>query len=469
MKEKVDQLVNDWIEGDLDPEDADALRDLLTEDPSARQRCYDLVLLDQLLSEREEAGGALFAEPSQRSMRRNYPLSRIIAGASIAALIAMGLWIAMQPDVINSARISSPPITASSDSRITIAQREDRSHWAPGELLRLERGTAAIRFGKGVLAHIEGPAAVELADVEGDIRFFEGRGSFQVDPGARTFKIETAGGTLRGSGSQFVCQISPDQAALVEVNSGTVEIATRTGRGPFKIAAGEAVRLEMNGAVVPTARPGIPFRAGLPEELALFLDDFQADDGASLSQRAPVIGQPWEVSEELNPTVIRAQRLDTSAGARRLVAHLAPHQTGGTGSVYVFSFSLVPPAWTHDKVHRLDGIESIALIDPQGHELFSLVAEAVNTHRWQLKGGGETTPLTPVCALWDHQITVCYGLDGRVTVHDGGTAQAPVIAKLWLKDPAAVAGIRISNRTGGDLAFRRIGATLLRVPQGRDE
>ena len=465
MRSELDQLMNKWIEGDLDPQDAEALRELLAEDPAARETCYDMMLLDQLLVEREDTGGILPAETMPSFPKRKIaPVQTAVAAiTSIAALIFAGLWLSSRPN-IGIPETSSPPITASSDSRFTIAQREDRGQWSPGELLRLERGTAAIHLGKGVLAHFEGPAAIELVNAQGDIRFLEGRGSFQADAGGHPFKIETPGGAVSASGSQFVCQILPDQAALLEVNTGNLEIAAHAGRGPSKVSSGEAVRLEGNGSITPTARPFIPFRTGLPEELALFRDDFKAADNTLISDHIPEIGQKWEVLEEVKPTPILKERLDTSGGARRLFARMAPHDPGGAGSVYVFSFSLTPPSWSHDKVQRMDGIESIAIVDAEGNELFSLVAEAVNTHRWQLKSRGQVSPLTPVCALWDHQLTVCYGLDGRVTLHDGGTAQAPVIASIWLKDPEPVEGMVISNRTGGDLAFRRIGTSLLRAP-----
>jgi hypothetical protein len=471
MKPDPDRLLNAWIEGDLSPEDEEALHALLAEDPAAREACYDLLLLDQMLGEREEARGADAVEtalpfPPKKS---RVPRTAFAAVAAVAALIVAGLWLASRPDGHDARRANGPRITGSSDSRITIAQREDRSSWRPGELLRLERGTAAIHLGDGVLAHFQGPAAIELSNAQGDIRLIEGQASFQVDQGGRTFTITAPGGTVRAAGGQFVCQILPDQAALVEVNSGGLELKSHAGGGLAKVTAGEAIRLEGNGTILPTARPGIPFRAGLPEELALFQDDFSADDATLLAKHAPATGVKWEVLEESNPTMIRKQQLDTSTGARRLLARLAPHDPGGAGSVYVFSFSLLPPAWSHDKVQRMDGIESIAVVDPEGHELFSLVAEAVNTHRWQLKGGGQVSPLTPVCALWDHQLTLCYGLDGRVTLHDGSTAQAPVIASLWLKDPAPAGGILISNRTGGDLAFRKIGTSLLKAPAVRAE
>jgi len=473
MKANVDELVNRWIEGDLDPEQTEELRALLADDPSARAACYDMMLLDQLLASREEAPLSRQARPLQPSPPRKLrmPRAALAAVASLAALIVAvaGYWYFDRPDARQGPAAGGPAITASSDSRITIAQRDDRSNWKPGELLRLERGTAAIRLGKGVLAHLEGPAAIELANDRGDIRLFEGRVSFQVDPGTPRFEIETPGGTLRGSNAEFVCLIAPDQAALVEINSGELQVTNRAGRAPQKILAGEAIRLELNGHVSPTARPGLPFRVGLPEEQPLFSDRFDTADGTELASHLPEIGQKWEVIEEVNPTVIRNRRLDTSTGARRLVAKLAPHDPGSAGSVYIMSFSLVPPAWSHDKLHRLDGIESIEIVDQAGRVLFELIAEAVNTHRWQLKAEGQASPLTPVCALWDHQLTICYGLNGRVTLHDGASAQSPIIASLWIKEPGTVNGIVISNRTGGDLAFRRVGASLLRAPSLRPE
>lgn len=466
MKPKVDELVNRWIEGDLDAEDAETLRVMLADDASARETCYELMLLDQLLASREESRGSHAMDPELSFPKRKFsvPPAVMAAVAGVAAMIVAGLWFTGRPDGKDVASTSGPLITASSDSRITIAQREDRSKWQPGELLRLERGTVAIQLAKGVLAHVESPAAIELLNVQGDIRLLEGRGSFQADQSGHNFKIQAPGGSLRAAGCQFVYQILPDQAALIEVNAGSVEVSPHPGRATATVSKGEGIRLEADGAITPTARPVIPFRSGLPEERVLFSDDFKAADRTLISDHIPAIGQKWEILEETNPSMLIKQRLDTSGGARRLLAHLAPHDPGDTGSVYVFSFSLTPPARSFDKVQRMDGIESISIVDSEGDEVFSLTAEAVNTHRWRLTGGGQVSPLTPVCALWDHQLTICYGLDGRVTMHDGGTAQAPVIASIWLKDPAPVRGILISNRTGGDLAFRRMGTALLRAP-----
>jgi hypothetical protein len=471
MNPTTERLLNAWIEGELTPAEEEALTQLLSQDPEARAACYDLMLLDQLLEEREESFVPLgtVAAASSRT-RMTSPGWKIAAAAALLALAGV-LWHFHGQRGDQAKPRVSPSIIASSDSRITIAQREHRGDWAPGELLRLERGTAAIETRTGVLAHFEGPAAIELADRHGNLKMLEGRASFQVADKGRTFEIEAPGGLLRAARATFACQILPDQAMLVEVNAGSLEIVARDRQFRARIDEGQAVRLAGDGAVSPTARPAMPFRAGLPEEFVLFHDNFAMVEDTPLAAHRPGVGRQWRVlaEPEPHPSFVRNHRLDTSAGAREWIAGLAPHDPGGSGSVYVFSFSLLPPSWSHDKVQRMDGVESIAFLDADQKEIFAITAAATNTHRWQLAGGSQVSPLTPVCALWEHQLTVCYGLDGRVTLHDGGTAQSPVIASIWLQDPAAVDAMRISNRTGGDLAFRWISAALLKAPPLRAE
>lgn len=58
-----------------------------------------------------------------------------------------------------------------------------------------------------------------------------------------------------------------------------------------------------------------------------------------------------------------------------------------------------------------------------------------------------STAITPVCALWANSLTLCYGLDGGATLHDGASAQAPVIAELRIGTPARVSNLTISTAT----------------------
>ncbi len=217
---------------------------------------------------------------------------------------------------------------------------------------------------------------------------------------------------------------------------------------------------------MPIRLPNQHFRAGLPQQVILFDDDFRTDAEQPLENHNPLVGGSWKIVAEVNPTVVRNHVLDTSSGARRLFAPLSPHDATGARSVYIFTFQVVPPTMIDDKVNRKGGEETISLVDSAGREILSVFAKASHGHRWQLRDDFSmaVTALTPVCALWTHSLTLCYGLDGRATLHDGATAQAPVIAELHIASPTAVSGIQISNRDGGDLAFSRIQTALLPAP-----
>lgn len=471
MTPRQESLINRWIEGDLPPAEAAAVERLLAEDPEARRVCYDLLAVDRLLEDRmdgkSEPIGLMDAIASDTADRRARFRPRSVHWAALAAAVVFllaGVFFLQTRHSGESA--TGPIISGSTDSRITIAQRQDTSHWAVGELLRLERGTASIRLNKTVSANFEGPAAIELLDPSGNVRIMEGRASVDVGPGRTAYDMHVPGGVLRDLDSRYITEVMPDGITNVRVESGFLEVRPRDAVAPVYLKSGDALRLDPDGKYQPIRLPNFHFRSGLPRQMALFLDDFNAEDNTALTDHNPRIGKPWSVLSETNPTQLRNRRLDTSSGARRLVANLANHGTQGPRAVYIFSFDLAPPEWIHDKVKRQGGIEYLTLLDASDNPVVSIAAKASNSHRWQLvdERTKATTALTPVCALWTHSLTLCYGLDGLVTLHDGATAQAPIIAELHVSVPPSAAGILIGNFDGGDLALSRMEATLLPAP-----
>jgi hypothetical protein len=469
MNPRFENLLNRWLDGELEAPEVAAVQRMLVEDPEARRVYYELLMVDRLLDERFEerlpAGGIIDSLADEMALGRTRTRfqPRYLAMAALVALTLFALFFVTRK--VPSAP-TGPLITGSTDSRMTIAQRQDSSKWAVGELLRLERGTAAIQLNPAISANFEGPAAIELLDSAGNIRLLEGMASFQANVGGNNFQLNVPGGVVRDMRARFTTEVLSDGVANIRVDSGFLEIHPRGLGEPLRLNSGDAMSLERNGKTQPIRLPNQYFRSGLPEQVTLFSDDFHNAEGIELINHLPAVGQRWQVVSETNSTIIRNQTLDTSTGARRLLASLAPHNADSPRTVYIFTFHLLPPARIDDKIKRQDGVEFISLADASGQPFLSIFAEARNSHRWQLRDerSKAVTALTQVCALWTHSLTLCYDLGGRVTLHDGATAQAPIIAELRVADPLSIAGIVVGNRDGGDLAFSGIETSLLPAP-----
>jgi len=472
VNSRLENLLNRWLDGELDAPEAAAVQRMLIEDPAARKAYYDLLLVDQMLDEQVEGRtssrgmfGGLVGTPAQGPKRRRLHAGYVAVAALVTLSLSAAFFLARKgPANPAPAGQSGPLVNGSIDSRMTIAQRDDTSEWAVGEILRLERGTAAIRLNRVTAANFEGPAAVELLDAAGNVRLLEGMASFQVHAAGNCFDVHVPGGILRDKDSRFTTQVLSEGIANVRVESGLLEIHPRGFAEPLYLRSGESLRLEHDGSTTPIRLPDQHFRSGLPQPVVLFRDNFQEDEGRALEQHQPYVGQSWQVPVAGDrPTILHNHSIDTTGSPRRLLARLAPHEAIGPRAVYVFTFHLLPPANLANKIWDQGGIEFITLEDGAGKPCLSLMAAAISGHRWQLRD--ETSKampaLTPVCALWTHTLTLCYGLDGRVTLHDGATAQTPIIAELRVAAPLPVAGILIGNHDGGDLAFAGIETTLL--------
>lgn len=470
MTPRTENLLNRWIDGELSAPEAEAVQRMLAEDPEVRRLCYELLMVDRLLDKkikgRWEEPGVIESLARDPEAKRGLPLRRIGIVLAMAAAIALLFGGHFFRTGGNGATPPFPRIAGSVDSRITIAQRQNASQWAIGELLRLERGTADVRLANHVSAYFEGPAAIELLDDRGGVRLREGIASIEVEPGNGAAEVEVGGGVLRTLGARYIVEVLPDGVANIRLDSGFLEIRPREAADPLYLKEGDSLRLEPDGTNRPIRLPEHHFRSELPKQVLLFRDQFKVAHKTPLAGHLPATGGSWEILSEANPTLIRNQRLDTSSGARRIVGNLRSHGDQGSRAVYIFSFDLQPPEWIHDKANRLGGIEYITIRDGGGNNIVSIVARAANGHRWQLadERTKATTALTPVCALWTHSLTLCYGLDGLVTLHDGPTAQAPIIAELRVADPPPAAAFLIGNFDGGDLALSRVETLLLPAP-----
>jgi hypothetical protein len=472
MSPREERLINRFVESGLEGEELAAFQELLLRDAEARQCYYDLTVVDHLLGERR---GSFAAAPTLREgwaggrERR----ARLLAASGWAAALVAGLWavfFALPRDKqAADVRLPGPEIHGSADSRIVIAQRQEGGGWRPGEWMRIERGSASLRLSPHVSAHIQGPAAVELLDPSGNLRMLEGKARFVVGSGGEGFEVHAPGGLIRDLGTAFSVEVFADGTTDVQVDQGAIEVLPEgKNRGSATLQAGQALRLGLDGESQAIRHDVARFRLGLPQAETLFEDDFETSADTPLAAHRPQVGGSWEILEEYNPTLLRQGRLDTSSGPRLLRAGLQSHAAPDARAVYVFTFEMLPPEWIHDKERLQDGFESITLLGEGGQGVIHVQAAAADGHRWCLRDESDVpaSPLTNISALWKHTLTLCYGMDGRVTLHDGASAQAPIIAECMVAVPQALGGILLTNRFGGDLAIDRMTARLLRGPGG---
>lgn len=471
MNPHFERMLNRWLDGELEGPEAEAVQRVLADDPEARRLCYELLMVDRLLDERSESRAdnitmmdSLAGGIASGRGKRGFGMRQLAIAAVVAFSLFAGFMILRDRPAASSH--TGPIITGSTDSRITIAQRQDATQWNEGELLRLERGSVDIKFNNSASATVDGPAALELVRSASGVRLLEGVASFSIGSSQGAFEVQVPGGVLREIDSRFTADVQVDGITIVQAESGFLEIRRRGGNEPIYLKSGEAIKLEPDGKSQPVRLANHPFRSGLPQQVMLFRDDFITNAETKLSEHIPRVGLPWQILSETNPTLVKNQRLDTSSGARKLVAKLSNHECDSPRTVYIFSFDLLPPEWIHDKVKRQGGVEYISLVDESGAQIVSVSARASNGHRWQLidEKTKAASALTPVCSLWTHSLTLCYGLDGLVTLHDGSTAQAPIIAELRVSPPPPVSGIQLGNWDGGDLAFSKIEAAVLPGP-----
>src|SRR5690606_20952746 len=138
-----EKQLNRWLDGDLAAPEVAAIQRELAEDPEARQVYYELLMVDRLLDERAEARpesvitmDAIASQTVLGRKRKRLQMNHL----AIAALVVLGLFVSFLDFRRQPAEpaTTGPLITGSTDSRMTIAQRQDSSRWGVGELLRLE-------------------------------------------------------------------------------------------------------------------------------------------------------------------------------------------------------------------------------------------------------------------------------------------------------------------------------------------
>lgn len=469
---RLQRLLNELINGSISAEDFAEVQETLRRSPEARAEYYDLLGLDQMLTEHFEVPGhiALHAQAVDNSWAMKRFRNRLV-GWSLAGAAAI-LILTLLTFFVVRLRQQDVPFTASADTHLTVdgAVLDDGDRrWKPGQTLGIAHGVVVLALNPYVEACVEGPATLRLRDHSGAIDMLGGKAFFQVAPGGRGFEVHVPGAVLRDIGTKFGVEVDPDRSLCeVHVGSGLVEIRRAGTSKTETVGAGSAVRWIGSAGMRELPMDTDRFIQSLPWESELFRDDFSEPNGTRMSGKQPDVGQAWLVSREANPTLVIDGVLDTSFGPRSLTAGFRQEPMPGRRSIYLLTLQTTTPRNTEDKTTKIGGTEDIIVWARDGNPIFSLSAAATGGHLWHLKdpAGGEVTGSSGVSALGPRVLTLRYDpSDGRVSLHDGATAQGEVLAEIQARPEVAPAFFTVENSYGGDVALDHVSARVVSYPR----
>jgi len=454
---ELNRLLNRLIEGTINPQDFARVQQMMRQDPAVRAEYYELLGVDQMLSERYEVPDYISVHAKtaddhwvvERSHRKLY-IRSAWAAAAVLVLSCAGLFFFNRGG--NDAKLVS-----SMDSNYLV-NGEERAVSAlnMNEVLDVKGGVVALDIGPYVEACVEGPAKVKLLAHKGKLELLVGYIYLQIAPGGRGFEVHTPAGIIRNIGTKFGVSVMKDGTVETHVTSGIVEIERASGEARQRVAAGSGATWKKTGTIKTHRNASERYVQSLPWDETLYQDDFNQPEGTSFADKKPGIGNPWKVEFELNPTTVTNGRLDTSRGPRTLIAKFKEEQNSGSRRVYMAGFSTHVPGNIWDKAGYHDAAERITFNAKGGGPLFSLVARKSRGHHWQLKNERDGTHSvgTRISALQAHQLTLTYDTGtGQVNLYEGAGTKGIFIDQLKIEPGLPMDSLTISNAEGGDVAI----------------
>lgn len=300
--EPLDQLLSTLCDGDAQADTYAQLGRQLADDPAARQKYLDCLLVHALLEwDRAVPSGA--RQPAGPAAQPVAIIPPLEAAASHGIFPGIGwsqpqfsLWTLLLAVLLSSSatlgilRWRREPAAATVPLRAAVQPAEyvatlvsaadvrwDRSEppvpdgtRLPAGEVRLAEGVIEIMFDSGVKVLLQGPASfVPQSSRSGLLR--SGRLVAQCPPGAPPFAVQTAAAVAVGEGAEFACDAAADGTCKIHVYSGRVEVAGHTHRFDAatreQLTAGEALLVEASPEMrlVPLAPLGDEFVRSVPQ------------------------------------------------------------------------------------------------------------------------------------------------------------------------------------------------------------
>lgn len=248
---QLEQLIQEYLEGQASPDQVAELNDLLRTDADARRRFREMLNLDSAIAEAVAAyapngevrpademtksAATVCAQPidaARRSRRGNLTWAGVIlaVAASVLAVAGSLVWLAEAPDcatVINAAGVG--------DLAAGMTIKSETYH--------IQAGTVELVTKLGARVVIEAPASFRFESIQ-RLQLEYGRLAADVPPSAHGFAVITPTGQAIDLGTKFGVDMPQHGEAEIHVFQGEV-IAQSTDGGTLKnLKNGQAFRLQ---------------------------------------------------------------------------------------------------------------------------------------------------------------------------------------------------------------------------------
>ncbi len=293
-KQRLEKLLDRFVDGALTPEEKSELERMLLSSPQAREVFWGHARFNALVRRfgeeewgRKLAGAGMTAPVKPVETVKESPggwftlwagWQRALAGAVAVALVALGFWWSgvfapkvtltesdEEPDYFEEPVATGVAVLAraidvvweTSDTASTVGAPLE-----PGKL-KLKQGFAELEFYSGARVVVEGPAEIELISVA-ELICREGRISAHVPAQARGFTVQTPQLKVVDIGTAFGVEVA-EQRSEVHVFEGHVQVTPVGLTEPKDLFKGEAVAYGTQGVL--EALPVNPMAFATPGEL----------------------------------------------------------------------------------------------------------------------------------------------------------------------------------------------------------
>ena len=252
IRDHFPELVDHWLNGELDDAEHAELQEALRDDPTFRSEFIRMTNLDSGL---RDLGAATVPFPTAQSARRQFSLPQPWEVAASLALAAALLWIFLSPsekssdDQFATTQDSSPEqiavLTGQSGAvwkTVGAATPDEGTSFGSGSRLVLEEGLAQIDFFGGASVSLSAPVEIELISRDSAI-LHRGRIKAEVPPAARGFEIKTADVLLHDLGTSFGLVVGEEGGADLVVFDGEVRATGGDGK-EVTLLGGDSARFD---------------------------------------------------------------------------------------------------------------------------------------------------------------------------------------------------------------------------------
>lgn len=435
MKKQDHQLIQNVLDGDVTPEQFDAFQNRMRAEPDLGELYQGYALLHHTLSEEFEGGFSVSESISPKSWgRRLLPFLLSVAALLVIAAFALR----NHPWNFRSGNLETALLTFSLDAVWTIEGGTRNLGGATGvetgSTLRLAQGRAAVSLEPSVSALIEGPAVLRFLSKD-SMHLESGLGFFRRGGSGGAITVSTPRLTVVDEGTEFGLEVPTLGLEELHVTEGRVEARPQKGDSAF-LTAGEAVRVNADGALEPMTSEGRTFARHLGKFQTLGLEPFEKSR--------------WRV-EYGNPT-ISDQRIEGANFA--VFFRFDEPEPKGENSILLVTIDVGPPV---GEDFHTDGWAGMSFFSKGSEVLF--FGDSFGTQpTWSLDVKQRIPVILPEIPLLGPRIvTLRYDLRrGDVSLHEGGLPLKEPFCRGNLPAGSRFDEIRLGASSGAALTVKSL-------------